>query len=151
MRLIITASGTEFCGTRKGLPHARIISVHADSPLFSVRSFPERPEKDGRNIGRLKLHIVLLDLMPVLWVMSAAAALLLFWNGERGAPIRTLPAVCMGLSLYCADFPPRMQVLAFAGVYLLCALIWWVYIRLSAVRGKKNGILHRKRAEGSDV
>ena len=42
-------------------------------------------------------------------------------------------------------------VLAFAGVYLLCALIWWVYIRLSAVRGKKNGILHRKRAEGSDV
>lgn len=81
--------------------------------------------------------MVMLDLMPVLWAMCAAAALLLMLCGEYGMPARILPAVCAGIALYLYGAPPRLQVLLFAAVYLCAALVWCI-LRLIGKRKSQN-------------
>ena len=89
------------------------------------------------------MRIVMLDFMPVLWGICAAAALLLLLRGEWGAPARTIPAVCAALVLYFAAYPPRVQVLAFAGMYVCAALAWWIVTRVVRLR--------RRRAEAKQM
>ena len=72
------------------------------------------------------MQIVMLDLMPVLWAMCAAAALLLTLCGEHGMPARAFPAVCAGIALYLLGYPPRLQVLAFLGMYICAAGAWGI-------------------------
>ncbi|MGM9653632.1 MAG: hypothetical protein ACI3XP_08375 [Eubacteriales bacterium] len=84
------------------------------------------------------MRIAILDLMPVLWGMCALAALLLALFGEWGAPARTLPAAAAALILYFAGLPPRVQVAAFAGMFLLDAAVWAALTRLSQYRRKKT-------------
>ena len=83
------------------------------------------------------MQIVMLDLMPVLWAMCAAAALILALLGEAGMPARILPAVCTGIAVYIFGFPPRLQVLAFSGMYL-CSAAAWMLIRLRQRRKEKR-------------
>jgi len=74
----------------------------------------------------MDMQIVMLDLMPVLWAMCAAAALLLALCGEYGMPARVLPAICAGIAVYIFGFPPRIQVLAFIAMYICAAAAWGV-------------------------
>ena len=83
------------------------------------------------------MRIVMLDLMPVLWAMCAAAALLLALCGEYGMPARVLPAVCAGIAVYIFGLPPRIQVLAFIAMYI-CAAGAWVILRALQRRRKRR-------------
>ncbi len=80
-------------------------------------------------IQETDMQIVMLDVMPVLWAMCAAAPLVLGLCGEYGMPARVLPAVCAGIAVYIFGFPPRVQVLAFVGMYI-CAAGAWGILRL---------------------
>jgi len=84
------------------------------------------------------MRIVILDLMPLLWVMCAAAALLLLRAGEWGAPTRTLPAVTAAMILYFVGLPPRVQVLGFLGIYLTAALCRGILLRIAAMRRRRT-------------
>lgn len=90
------------------------------------------------------MRIVMLDLMPVLWGMCAAAALLLLFHGEWGAPARTVPGAVLALVLHFTGWPPRIQVLAFAGMYAASAAAWVIVVRLIRLRRKMR---LRKTAE----
>ncbi len=82
--------------------------------------------------------MVMLDLMPVLWAMCAAAALLLILCGEYGMPARVLPAVCAGSALHLYGSPPRLQVLGFVGMYLCAAGVWCILRLLQRRRRRKT-------------
>jgi len=80
------------------------------------------------------MRFVMLDLMPVLWGMCAAAALLLLFHREWGAPARVIPGAALALVLYFLGWPPRIQVLAFAAMYVCCTLAWFIVVRITRIR-----------------
>lgn len=80
------------------------------------------------------MRIVLLDLMPLLWGMCAAAALLLLYFRSFGAPARTLPAVTVAFILYGMGYPPRVQTTAFLFTFAVAAIVWEILRRISAFR-----------------
>ena len=84
------------------------------------------------------MRIVLLDLMPLLWGMCAAAALLLLYFRSFGAPARTLPAVTVAFILYGMGYPPRIQTAAFLLTFAVAAGIWWTLGRISAFRRRRT-------------
>jgi len=80
------------------------------------------------------MRFVMLDLMPILWGMCAASALLLLFHREWGAPARVIPGAALALVLYFLGWPPRIQVLAFAAMYVCCTLAWFIVVRLIRLR-----------------
>ncbi len=80
------------------------------------------------------MRFVMLDLMPLLWGMCTAAALLLLFHREWGAPARVIPGAVLALVLYFLKWPPRIQVLAFAVMYGCCALAWFIVVRTARIR-----------------
>ena len=84
------------------------------------------------------MRIVLLDLMPLLWGMCAAAALLLLYFRSVGAPARTLPAVTVAFILYGMGYPPRVQTAAFLFTFAVAAAIWEILRRISAFRRRRT-------------
>ena len=80
------------------------------------------------------MRFVMLDLMPLLWGMCTAAALLLLFHREWGAPARVIPGAALALVLYFLKWPPRIQVLAFAVMYGCCALAWFIVVRTARIR-----------------
>ena len=80
------------------------------------------------------MQFVMMDLMPILWGMCMADALLLLFHGEWGAPARTVPGAVLALILHFVGWPPRIQVLAFAGMYVSSAMAWFIVVRLTRLR-----------------
>lgn len=76
------------------------------------------------------MQIAAIDLMPLLWILSAILAVALFFYGDRAAVVRTVPAACAAIILHGMRFPPRLQVVAFLILYVLCAAVYAVLIRL---------------------
>lgn len=84
------------------------------------------------------MRIVMLDLMPLLWAMCAAAALLLLYFRSFGASARTLPAVTVAFILYGMGYPPRVQTAAFLFTFAVAAIIWAVLRFIGARRQKST-------------
>lgn len=84
------------------------------------------------------MRIVLLDLMPLLWAMCAAAALLLLYFRSFGAPARTLPAVTVAFILYGMGYPPRIQTAAFLFTFAVAAIVWEILRRVGAIRRRRT-------------
>lgn len=80
------------------------------------------------------MRIAVLDLMPLLFGMCAAASVLLALAGDAGSPVRALPAVCAAYIAYFVSMPPRIQVAAFAALYVSDALVWLLLTRIAARR-----------------
>ena len=87
------------------------------------------------------MRIVMLDLMPLLWAMCAAAALLLLYFRSFGASARTLPAVTVAFILYGMGYPPRVQTAAFLFTFAVAAIIWAALRLLGARRQRSNPTL----------
>ena len=83
------------------------------------------------------MHFAMLDLMPILWTMCAAAALLLLFFRSYAAPARTLPAVAAALIAYSMDYPPRVQVGIFLTVFAIAAGVWEILRRIGAYRRRR--------------
>lgn len=93
------------------------------------------------------MRFVMLDLMPVLWGMCAAAALLLLFHREWGAPARVIPGAALALVLYFLGWPPRIQVLAFAAMYVCCTLAWFIVVRITRIRQRmRQGQISNKKS-----
>ena len=83
------------------------------------------------------MHFAMLDLMPILWAMCAAAALLLLFCRSYAAPARTLPAVTAALIAYGMGYPPRLQVVIFLAVFAVCAGVWAILCRIGDWRRRR--------------
>lgn len=83
------------------------------------------------------MHFAMLDLMPILWAMCAAAALLLLFCRSYAAPARTLPAVAAALIAYSMDYPPRVQVGIFLTVFAIAAGVWEILRRIGDWRRRR--------------
>ncbi|MBQ7939150.1 MAG: hypothetical protein IJ281_02085 [Clostridia bacterium] len=83
------------------------------------------------------MHFAMLDLMPILWAMCAAAALLLLFCRSYAAPARTLPAVTAALIAYGMGYPPRVQTGIFLVVFVICAGVWAVLCRIGDWRRRR--------------
>lgn len=83
------------------------------------------------------MRIALLDLMPLVWAMCAAAALLLLYFRSFGAPARTLPAVTVAFILYGMGYPPRIQTAAFLFTFAVAAGIWEILRRIGIIRRRR--------------
>lgn len=83
------------------------------------------------------MRIAMLDLMPLLWAMCAAAALLLLICRSYAAPARTLPAVTAALILYGMGYPPRVQTAAFLVVFAIAAGVWEILRRIGEYRRER--------------
>lgn len=82
------------------------------------------------------MQIALFDLTPILWGISALIALLLLLLGEWGTPARMLPAVCVAFLLYGFGYPPRIQVIGFVGMYVLCTISHFCLTRMQRLMRK---------------
>ena len=82
------------------------------------------------------MRIAMLDLMPLVWAMCAAAALLLLYFRSFGAPARTLPAATAAFDLYGMGYPPRLQPAAFSITFAAAAAVWAVLRFIGARRQK---------------
>lgn len=83
------------------------------------------------------MRFAMLDLMPILWAMCAAAALLLLFCRSYAAPARTLPAVAAALIAYSMDYPPRVQVGIFLTVFAIAAGVWEILRRIGDWRRRR--------------
>ena len=83
------------------------------------------------------MRFAMLDLMPILWAMCAAAALLLLFCRSYAAPARTLPAVAAALIAYGMDYPPPVQVGIFLTVFAIAAGVWEILRRIGAYRRRR--------------
>ena len=83
------------------------------------------------------MRFAMLDLMPILWAMCAAAALLLLFCRSYAAPARTLPAVMAALISYGRGYPPRVQASIFLAVFVICAGVWAILCRIGAYRRRR--------------
>ena len=83
------------------------------------------------------MHFAMLDLMPILWAMCAAAALLLLFFRSYAAPARTLPAVAAALIAYGMEYPPRVQTGIFLAVFVICAGVWAILCRIGHWRRRR--------------
>lgn len=83
------------------------------------------------------MRIAMLDLMPILWAMCAAAALLLLFCRAYAAPARTLPAVAASLIAYGMGYPPRVQTVIFLAVFAVCAGVWAILCRIGDWRRRR--------------
>lgn len=83
------------------------------------------------------MHFAMLDLMPILWAMCAAAALLLLFCRSYAAPARTLPAVAAALIAYGMEYPPRVQTGIFLAVFVICAGVWAILCRIGHWRRRR--------------
>lgn len=70
------------------------------------------------------MQIAALDLMPLLWTLSAILSVALFAYGDRAALARTVPAAIAAMVLYFLGYPPRFQVVVFLALYVLCAAVY---------------------------
>ena len=84
------------------------------------------------------MRIAMLDLMPLIWILSVILSAALFLYGERAAPARTVPAAAAALVLYFCGQPPRMQTAVFLAMYALSAAVYALLVRLSRRAGKKS-------------
>ncbi len=76
------------------------------------------------------MQIAMLDLMPLLWGLCILLSAALHFYGDHAAPARTIPAAACALLLHFFEKPPRMQVIAFGALYVLCAAVYTVLCRL---------------------
>lgn len=83
------------------------------------------------------MRIAMLDLMPLVWAMCAAAALLLLYFRSFGAPARTLPAVTAAFVLYGMGYPPRIQTAAFLLTFAIAAAVW-ALLRFVGTRRRRS-------------
>ena len=86
------------------------------------------------------MRIAMLDLMPILWGMCAAAALALAFYGEKRAPARVFPAVVGALLVYFFGKPPRLQALVFAVMYAIAAIVWAVLSYADSKKQRKTDL-----------
>ena len=84
------------------------------------------------------MRFAMLDLMPLLWILSVLLSGALALYGEHAAPARTVPAAAAALILYGYGFPPRLQTAVFLAIYAFAAAVYAILIRLSRRSEKKS-------------